>query len=69
MKVVFCCNRVSDHGGEGEKIHKVTHYMNKSVSKWDCSGKEKVDVDKKDPLSFPQQINLFLSVETICTLV
>lgn len=55
----FAVNRVSGRGAEGEEVQKVTHYVNKSVSKWDCSGKEKVDVDKKDPLSFPQQINLF----------
>lgn len=49
VKVVFCCNRVSVCGRKGEEIQKVTVWTS-LVSKWDCSGKEKADVHKKDPL-------------------
>lgn len=61
VKVVFFCNRVSDHGGEGNEIQ--------VCQQWDCIGKEKVDIQKKDPLLAFFNIEIFLSVETNCTLV
>lgn len=59
VKVVFCCNRVRDRGGEGEEMQKVIVWTSLSANGLQWKGKSWCSPERSS-FSFPQQINLFI---------